>query len=443
MTHGTPLTTLALDTATLLSVDVPAVLAATLSACACAMLGTFLLLRRMSMLGDAISHAVLPGIVASFLLLGTRSSPAMLAGAAAAGVLTAVVIELVRRLGRVEAGAAMGVVFSAMFALGVLLIQQAARNVDLDADCVLFGALEGVQWPAARSWSALGDAHTWMALPRQVTTLAAILLVSVAVVTVFFKHLRLACFDPAMADALGFRSGITLTGLTVLVAAATVASFEAVGSILVVAMLVCPPAAARHLTDRLRAQVWLSVVIGALCAISGYVLAVWVPALWGSSDSLQAAGMIAVMGGVALGVCVVGAPRHGLIARWLRQRRVAARVAREDLLGALWRAHEAGRVVAPDVTAHGTRALRAAAARGEVERAGDAWRLTARGATVAREIIGAHRRWEAFMVDELGQRPDHVHGAAEVLEHARTEGGERLSPPARDGERDPHGRPIP
>lgn len=441
MTLGAPLITLGLDTATLLSVDVPAVLAAVLSACACALLGTFLLLRRMSMLGDAISHAVLPGIVASFLLLGTRSSPAMLAGAAAAGVLTAVVIELVRRLGRVEAGAAMGVVFSAMFALGVLLIQQGARNVDLDADCVLFGALEGVQWPAARSWGALGSAETWAALPRQVTTLAVILLVSAVVVTVFFKHLRLACFDPAMADALGFPSGVILTGLTVLVAAATVASFEAVGSILVVAMLVCPPAAARHLTDRLRTQVWLSVGIGALCAVSGYVLAVWLPALWGSDDSLQAAGMIAVMGGVALGVCIVGAPRHGLIARRLRQRRVAAEVAREDVLGALWRAHERGAGV--DGAALLARGLRAAQARGEVEREGAAWRLTARGQAVAREVIGAHRRWEAFMVDELGQRPDHVHGAAELLEHARTEGGERLSPPAREGERDPHGRPIP
>jgi manganese/zinc/iron transport system permease protein len=429
----------------LLSVDVPAVLAAVLSACVCALLGNFLLLRKMAMLGDAISHAILPGIVISFLLLGTRSTPAMLAGAAAAGVLTAVIVEVVRRLGRVEAGAAIGVVFSAMFALGVVLMERAARNVDLDADCVLYGALESIRWGAATSWASLGNAETWLAMPRQVTTLLVLGLVSAAAVVVFFKHLRLACFDSAMADALGFPSWIIHTGLTVLVAAATVASFEAVGSILVVSMLVCPPAAARHLTDRLSRQVVLSVIIAGVCAVSGYVLAIVGPKWVGFGHSLQAAGMIAVMGGVALLACIVGGPRHGLIARRIRQRQLARTVAREDLLGALWRIEEgrAGEPAArPPAGAAGRSARREAIRAGEVESTVGGVRLTALGRERAREIIRAHRQWETYLVDELGHRPDHVHRTAEALEHVRTPGGERLAPD-QSRSRDPHDREIP
>jgi manganese/zinc/iron transport system permease protein len=283
-----------------LTLDLPALAAATLSAACCALLGSFLLLRRMSMLGDAISHAVLPGIVGAFLLFHTRSPGWMLLGAGVAGVFTAIMIELVKRASRVEAGAATGVVFSAMFALGVLLIQLYGRNVDLDADCVLYGSLEAITWHAAGAPGALGDVHTWLDLPRQIITLAGVTLVCATLVIVFFKQLRLYCFDSALCAAMGFPVWIMGGALAGLTAAATVASFESVGSILVIAMLVCPPAAARQLTDRLRTQVLLSVAIGVGCAITGYTLAAFGPGWLGHDRSVSASGMIAVVGGIVL-----------------------------------------------------------------------------------------------------------------------------------------------
>ena len=185
---------------TFVSTDLPPLLTATLAAISCALLGNFLVLRRQSLMGDAISHAVLPGLVAAFLIAGTRSTWPMFIGAAAAGVATVVLVELVRRLGRVEPGAAMGVVFSIMFALGVVLLEQAAaRHVDLDADCVLYGQLETIFWFPPGTWSEFLSMSTLAQVPRQPATLAAVTVLTVLLVTLLFKELRLAAFDPDLA----------------------------------------------------------------------------------------------------------------------------------------------------------------------------------------------------------------------------------------------------
>ena len=287
-----------------LQLDLPALMAATLAACLCALLGNFMVLRKSAMLGDAISHAVLPGIVLSFLILGTRNSYAMLAGAAVAGAITAALIELIRRYGKVESGAATGVVLCAMFALGVVLMERTARNVDLDADCVLYGALEGISWGAANQWAALSEWATWMAMPRQVVTLAVLYVVSLAIIVALYKVLRLVCFDAGLAASLGFRPGLIGLGLSALVAAAAVGAFEAVGSILVVSMLVCPPAAAAKLSTKLATRIVLSQVLAVVCAVGGYTLAVYAPRLWASPHAVSASGMMAVVGGLVLVVCV-------------------------------------------------------------------------------------------------------------------------------------------
>lgn len=446
--------------ATFWSIDLPAVAAAVLSACTCALLGNFLVLRRMAMLGDAISHAVLPGIVGSFLVMAwvvgegedARAPWAMMLGAGVAGLVAAGLVEVVRRVGKVEPGAALGVVFSFLFALGVVLMERAARNVDLDADCVLYGALEGIRWDQAAAPGAIWRWETWAAAPRQVTTLAAMAAVAVAAVAAFFKELRLAAFDPGLAGVLGFPAWAINLALTLLVAAATVASFEAVGSILVVATLVCPPAAARQLTDRLAVQVWLSVAIAGACAVVGYAGAVWAPALWGSGDSVQAAGMIAVVCGGALVAAMVASPSHGVVARVLRRRRLAANVAREDLLALLFRCEEDARTgpgaAAATELLGGGRAERGAVAdaarRGEIEppgHGGGPLRLTEAGRRGAADVVRSHRLWEAWLVSEMGSRPDHVHRTAETLEHLREE-QQRLTPDVA-AKRDPHDRPIP
>jgi len=438
---------------TFLSLDLPPILAASFAALSCALLGNFLLLRRQSLMGDAISHAVLPGLVGAFLLTSSRSSLPMFLGALAAGILAVALIELVRRLGRLDSGAAMGVVFSIMFALGVLLIEQAAaRHVDLDADCVFSGQLETITWflppDSPRSWTLgalLGGGPN--ALPRQVTTLAAVTLIVIAFVALFFKELRITSFDPQLATALGFRSGLVSAALMALVAAGAVASFEAVGSILVIAMLICPAATARMLTDRLGAQVLLSALFALASALLGYYLGAHAPLHLGFTSGLSAAGMIATASGAFLAAAIIFSPSQGVIARELRRLRLSATIAREDLLAMLYRLEELGLTRAL-TTAQARAALAAgplparlaahrAARHGQIESANNRLSLTPAGRAVARSLVRRHRLWETYLVRELSLRPDHVHAHAELLEHIP------LLPPDLGESRDPHDKPIP
>ncbi len=308
--------------AAFVQVDLPALLAATLAATVCALLGNFLVLRRQSLLGDAISHAVLPGIVIGFVLAGSRATLPMVAGALSAAALAAVLIELVRRLGRIEAGASMGVVFTVMFALGVVLLEQAAaHSVDLDADCVLYGQLEDILWFAATGWGSLLDPSALVQLPGEVVTLAAVTALTGLLVGLFWKELKITTFDPGLADALGIPAGPFHYGLVLSTALAAIASFEAVGSILVIAMLICPAAAARLLTDRYGVQLALSLLFGAVSAVVGYVVAGFLPGWLGAAWALNAAGMIATVAGLIVALAALFGPRYGVLGRrWRRSR---------------------------------------------------------------------------------------------------------------------------
>lgn len=424
--------------------DLFPLLAATLAAVTCGLLGNFLVLRRMSLMADAISHGVLPGLVLAFLLTASRGPLPMLGGAVIAGIATVVLVEVVRRFGGVEPGAAMGVVFTVLFALGVLLIEQAAaRHIDLDAECVLHGHLETLVWyDAPGSWREALSTATLAAVPRQVTMLAVTALVAFAFTVLLFKELRIAAFDPALATALGFNATALHCLFMVLVAVATVASFEAVGSILVIAMLVCPAATARLLADRLMSQLTVSVAIALATGVGGYVAATAVPALWGG-DSVNAAGAMTVVAGALLAAAIVASPRHGVLAKAIRRRRVAKGVAVDDLLAALHRAGEAGvgfvsiESVRPLFAGRSLRAAVADAARaGFLDASGERLALTERGRSAAAEIVRRHRLWEHYLVKEVALAPDHVHATAERLEHIS-------AAPASGPQCDPHGRPIP
>lgn len=417
---------------------------ATLAAVTCGLLGNFLVLRRLSLMGDAISHSVLPGLVIAFLIAASKHPIAMLAGAATAGIITVVLVELVKKLGRVEPGAAMGVVFSLMFALGILLIERSAvRHADLDADCVLHGQLEMLMWYSAPDhWSGVFSWATLEAVPRQLTTLAATWMIALAFVALFFKELRIAAFDPALATTQGFNATFMHYALMILVASATVASFEAVGSILVIAMLICPAATARLLSDRLLSQVLWSVAIATACGVVGYIGASAVPGAFGK-DAVNAAGSMAVVAGLLLGAATIAAPRHGLVARLLHRRRVGLATAREDLLAALYRAEESGgaglstgRLGDLLVGSSLGGALRGASRERLVRRDGDRVTLTDAGRRAAAELVRTHRLWESYLVDQVGLSPDHVHDTAERLEHV----GVR---PREGPAVDPHGRRIP
>lgn len=289
-----------MDLTTFIRIDLAPLMAAVLAGALCGLLSGVLVLRRSAMLGDAISHAVLPGLVIAFIVTGTRSAWPMLLGAGLAGVIAVAMIEALRKLGRVEAGAAMGVVFSIFFALGVVLINAYADSVDLDPGCVLYGLLEGIRWGDVREVSDLLTADAWMNLPRAIVTLGATLLVTVTLLVAGFKLVRLWCFDAGLMAALGLRPRLVGAVVICLVAAATVASFEAVGAILVVALLACPGAAARHWTDRLGVHLLLSAGFGVASAIVGYGLAVWGPGWVGHAHAVSAPGMIAVVSGVIL-----------------------------------------------------------------------------------------------------------------------------------------------
>jgi manganese/zinc/iron transport system permease protein len=289
-----------------LRLDLPALLAAILACGSCGLLGSFLLLRRDSLLGDALSHAVLPGIIAGFAITGARAGLPMLLGALAAALLAVFLIGLVRRVARLESGAATGAVFTSFFALGLMLIEATgARSVDLDLDCVLFGQLESLVWLEAQGFGSLLNPVALAALPRQLFLLVAVAAVLAGLVALLWRPLHLLCFDPDYAAAIGLPARGLELALNLMVAAAAVAAFEAVGSILVVAMLVCPAAAIRLLTDSYRVQVLGGAALGAALGALGYALAGPLPAAFGQDFALNAAGVIGTLGGITVAGAMV------------------------------------------------------------------------------------------------------------------------------------------
>lgn len=311
-----------MDSTLFLTVDLPAWAVATLSSAVCALLGNFLVLRRQAMMGDAVTHVVLPGIVVGFLIADGHSPVHMTLGALVATVIAVTMIEALRRYGRIEDGAAIGVVFTILFALGIMLIEQTGNaNSHISADHALFGNLESTIWVGPTGWGDLLAVQAWATMPPPLKTLLVVAPLVGLLVQIFYKELKLATFDPLLADSLGFSTTALGLGFVVCVAVAAVASFEAVGSILVVAMFICPAAAARLLTDRLSRQLWLSVGLAVLAATLGYGLAATAPSWAGTSGALSAAGLIAVMAGLLEVAAILFAPRYGILAQGRRRAR--------------------------------------------------------------------------------------------------------------------------
>ena len=279
------------------------------AAVACALPGNFLLLRRQALIGDAISHVVLPGIVVAFLISGVIAAGPMMLGAAGAAVVAVVLIEAIRRLGRIEPGAAMGVVFTTMFAGGVLLLEQTdTSTVHLDVEHALYGNLESLIWLDATGWSSLLDAEALSNLPVELPRMALTLVGVCVFIAVFWRALKISTFDEGFARTMGIRTNALGLGLVITAAVAAVAAFDAVGSIIVIAMFICPPAAARMMTNRLEAQIGWSVAFAVIAAVLGYVLAGYGPLWLGQQDAVSAAGMIATISGLILALAAVFGP---------------------------------------------------------------------------------------------------------------------------------------
>ena len=287
--------------------DFHIILVGGLCAMACALPGTFLLLRRMSMMGDAISHAVLPGLAVAFLVSGSRANIWMFLGAAIAGVLTAIFTQWITRFGKVERGAAMGIVFTTLFAIGLVLIRKAADHVDLDASCVLYGALE---YTPLNMVILFEDETSFFAVPRAALIIGVTLLFNSWASALVYKEFKLVSFDPGLAETQGFRPQLMHYLLMTMVAVTTVAAFEAVGSIIVIAMLIVPPATAFLLTRNLPVLITVSLVVAVLSAILGQLASNLTP-LIGLPDTTSS-GMMATAAGLLFLLAWIFGP-EGLI----------------------------------------------------------------------------------------------------------------------------------
>ncbi len=310
-------------------------LVASLVAAACALPGVFLVLRRVALMSDAISHTVLFGIVIGFLFVRDIHSPWLILFAAAAGVLTVSLTELLLRTRRMGEDAAIGLVFPALFSIAVIIITRDFSSIHIDTDAVLLGELAFAPFNRAVFLGAN--------LPKGVWIMGAILLINLVLLILFYKELKLATFDSALAAALGFSPALIHYGLMASVSVTAVGAFDHVGSILVIALMIAPSAAAYLLTDRLSRMLVISVVIAVASAIGGYYAARLL--------NVNISGAMASITGVFFVAALIFAPERGLLARAIQRRRRSLRFAEEMLLVHLNR-HENTADAATENTLH-------------------------------------------------------------------------------------------
>ncbi len=266
-----------------MSPDFWIIVTAILAATSCGLIGAFLVLRQNAMLGDAISHSVLPGLVLAFIITSSNSVLPMLIGATVMGLLTAYLTELLSKSGLLYKDASIGIVFTFLFSVGVILLTLFAGDVHIDQDCVLYGEI------AYTPWDRFIYASTDLG-PRSVWVLGGVLLANIIFIVSFFKQLKITSFDSEFAESVGISTKKWHYLLMTMVALTVVASFEAVGAILVVAMLIIPGAVAYLLTNNLIKMLFLTAVVGILSALGGFQGAV----IFDSSI----AGFMAVFGGI-------------------------------------------------------------------------------------------------------------------------------------------------
>lgn len=401
-----------------------AIATAAVVAAGCAVVGTLLVVRRLSLLGDAVSHAVLPGLAVAVLAGGRPGGLLVFVGAVVAALLTVGAARGVNAAGGLDEDSGAGVVFTTMFAVGVVLVTVFARRMHLDAQCLLYGDLEYVPFETL--------AIAGLDVPRAFVSGATVFVLLVAAAAATWKLQVFTAFDPAAARAAGLPVAAVTTGLLVATAMATVASFETVGAVLVVALLVVPAAAAELLVRRLHQLAIVAVLLAVAGAVIGYLVA------W--AGNVNAAGAIAVVLGVEYVVVACLTPDDGIVARLCGRLGLAWRVACEDRLATLWREEESG---ATGAAVGGLVAARLRAG-GLIERQGPDWRLTARGRREAETIVRSHRLWEAWLGRHADLPLDHLHPPAEWVEHhLGRDVRRRIEQDLGRGGGDPHGRDIP
>jgi manganese/zinc/iron transport system permease protein len=403
----------------------------------CGLLGNYLVLQRLSLFGDAISHAILPGLVIALIWSGSTNPLPMLLGAMGIGLLTALLTNLIQRVGNVPGDSSMGVVFTTLFAWGVILINQHAEKIHFDADCVLYGSLD----LTVLNVVLLGGIE----VPKAFLTMMLVLSAIVLFILLFWKELKISSFDAALATSMGINAMLMHYLLMSMVAASTVTSFESVGSILVIAMLIAPAATAHMLTDRLKTMMFISALAAFISAACGYFLALWL--------NTSVAGMIAVVAGIEFGLAAIFSPRHGVIGRWCHNLQIALRIIREDALAMLWRHQEqesgrgVERIQLSGLVGGGWMtlvAIRQLMHSDQILNQNGILMLTDQGMTEARRLMQGHRLWETYLTDVVGRDPDIVDESAHRVEHFLSDDTRRrLDDRLQSPDQDPHGKQIP
>lgn len=364
------------------SPDTMIMLTGALVGIAASLLGTFLILRGASMLSDAISHSIVFGIIVVWMLTGQASGPVQIIGAALTGLLTVALTELLTATRRVKADAAIGLVFPALFSIGVLLINIYARDVHIDQHTVLLGEIGFV-------WLNTYDIGGYL-VPQAVVWMGVMALLNLAFVTMLYKELKLATFDAALAKALGFAPVLLSYALLALLSGTAVAAFDSVGAILFIAFVIVPPSAAYLLTDRLSLMLAFGAAIAIISSIAGYWLAVWF--------NVSIGGMMAMMTGACFVAALAFGPRYGLVAQNARRRARVAENAARTLAVHLFNHEDDPTAKEENVTAalrehlHWSQAksdaiLAKSLADGLVTRSGESLLLTDKGRTAAREVL--------------------------------------------------------
>jgi manganese/zinc/iron transport system permease protein len=280
-------------------------LIAALVAVACAIPGAFLVLRKMAMISDAISHAILPGIVLGFFITQDLNSPLLILLAALTGVITVILVEFIQKTGLVKEDTAIGLVFPALFSIGVILIAKNANDVHLDIDAVLLGEL------AFAPFDRLLIAETDMG-PKSLWVIGSILLITLILLFLFFKELKLSTFDKSLATTLGFSPILLHYGLMTVSSVTVVGAFDVVGAVLVVALIIAPAATAYLLTDDLKKMLLLSCAFGIFAAIGGY----WIANILDASI----AGSMTTILGILFLIVYLFAPKQGVLSGFFKEK---------------------------------------------------------------------------------------------------------------------------
>ncbi len=372
---------------------------AVLAALSCSIVGVHLTLRNRAMLGDAIAHGVVPGLIIGFIFTGSREVAPMFTGAVIAALFLSLVAEWLRDRAEMDGGAALGVVFTTLFSGGIILIEMYTREIDLDPSCVLHGLIEFTHF---QRMDVFG-----YSLPRSIVSISLALLLNLTALLIFWKEWKICAFDPVLARSMGLPVRTLERGLLILVAITAVSCFEAVGSILVVAMIAVPPTIAGILCDRFGAMMLVSGLTGVISALLGTFAAI-------HFVDTNVPGMIAVTAGVLLLVCVIFAPNRGVIPVASRLLLWRLRVAREDLLAdALQLANTGEKLASPGLVSISGFAYLQLGLMGFIRNGIP----QGRGKRIAKTLLRKRSLWQRFAAERLGLPPDHLEEPAHRIEH--------------------------